>query len=365
MSRKLLPVALALFLVAASVQTASAQWVDISGWVRQDLRLDFGSGSDEGTNVLIDDPWTRIVVSGDINDKIGLYVRLVDVKPVPPGAERASAGSERVRESAATNPCAAFPSDAVCQWDSNTQTVEYNVPFARDWGLLRHAYVTVHDLTPGLELKAGRQKIYWTLLQERVLDERLAMENAPAFVYHEGPAVNFDYQSDNFLLSGFYAPDSVDVGRRIDILSRERLGARAAYTGSVSDLDFLLGAQAVIDFKSTQFSPPDDSDEDDIGWGVQGQIGRKGLGALYAEYGQPDTDVSDTFWVVGAKLDLLESVGITGFLERDIEGDESAFEFSKKVNDYFDLIFGGDTNAFDEGDDEWDLYLVSRFGVTF
>lgn len=342
MSRRLLALPVAALAIALGAQVALAQ-PEISGFVYQDFRLLFG-GTDEGTDLQVPDPWVRIYITGDASERISYTIRLVDAKTDFEGTYKD--------------------------------------------GLLTEAFVVVHDVTPGLNLTVGRKRINWTFLQEQRLDNDLfwlptVRDRGLGFKYERSPNIRLDYKGDNFELSGFYAlgekeedpfdpgpppksPGSLDDlrGKRFDVLSREELGARLLYSvPTFQDLDVKVGAQVIMDFIDDPDTPA--NDDDNIGWGVQGQVGRKGFGYLYGEYGQPDTDTGEKFWIVGAKADLAKSLGLRAFFERDIENDESAFEVAKQLNDYMELIFGGDTDLEERGDDEWGLYLVTRFGTTF
>lgn len=329
----LLAVSAASMWAAADPSPVLAQ-VGIKGFIYQDIWLEFGASDIEGTDLVVYDPWVRLLVTGDVNDRLTVNVRLTNSKK-----SNGDAGGA---------------------------------------GLLKEAYVAVRDLAPGLSLRVGRQKINWTVLQEKRADKDLfwakdVKDAGNGFQWFLAPALRLDYAASPFTVSVYYAlgDEQGDKlrGRRIDLFSREEVAARATYTARLHGADVLLGGMAVLDFKGEQTSPGDGAEtapggEDAVGWGVQARVGTKRLGALYGEYGQRDADRGDTFWRLGVKVSLLETAGISGFVERDIRNDASAFEFAKKLNDYLELILGATTlNDNQPGDDEWRFYVVTRFGM--
>lgn len=357
MRREFLAMAVAVLLVVAGAGGVSAQGPEISGWVWQDFRLSFGTGGADGeeTDVLIDDPWVRIEISGNLNDNLGYFIRLTETRPVGPGGPW-----ELAEGSSCDDPEPLFTGDGragVGGGEDPVMAVCDGIPNVNGhpFGLLDRAYVTVTDLTPGLSLKVGRERINWSLLQDRLLDD---VGWTPfSFSYFTAPVAALDYTSDSFGLSAYYTPEPGNIGQRLDLLSEERIGARATYTTGAGGFDLFLGSEVVVDFK--------EGADDDIGWGAQALLGR-GPWAVYGEYGQPDSDAGLNYWVVGAHLDLRDSpAALYAWVERDIELDEMAFEVMRQMNDYIQLLFGGDTVPGDEGDDEWRLYLVTRVGTTF
>lgn len=358
----------------------------VGGWVYQDLRLavlnadeeaDHGGGS-SSAQVLVDDPWVKVWVNGYLSDRIEAFAALVDTMPVMPMpgrmGERAVAGG--------------LPKDVM----------------GRDpMGLLREAHVTVKDVVPRLDIRIGRQMIDWSLLQERYLDMMRPLDNEPFHHYQMGhphkaggmretgfswfmavPAVHLDYHPGPLRLMAYYTPEPVNAGNRFDPLSRERLAGRITYSTNLGGFDVLGGTQVVLDFAKDGMmdggmggggggmSSP--GGEDRLGWGVQGAVGKSNVRtfyALYGEYGQPDDDTGDRYWVVGARADFLKLAGVpavSAFVERDIRNDESAFEVTwrpRQINEYLSFIFGGDTNPAEPGDDAWNLYLVTRLGTLF
>lgn len=334
----------------AAPALAAHEDAHISGWLYQDFRLEFG-GDDNDTQLLIHDPWLRLIIGGDLYDRFSFHLWLIENEPPEPGEEEGDGDDE----------------------------AGHDAP-GRPLGLLFEAAVTAH-LTPNLDVTAGRQNIYWTFLGERFLNDDPVFGEPmfPGFVQFTAPALSFDYRTGPLTLSGFYTPEAKEeeddvyeenTGKRLKPFSRERAGARAVYTTGVGGWDARLGIQLVVDFREaaapvSEEDGPESSGEDLLGWGVQGALGRRDLLTVYGEYGQPDADTKEKFWVVGSRLHFLEPMGITAFLERDIARDESHFEVAKQVNDYLHLIFGGDTGPDEPGDDEWTLYFVVRTGLAF
>lgn len=307
--------------------------VEIHGRVAQDLRLDLGDRRDgDATTIQVDDPWVRLDVSGSLGERLEFFVRLVEVAPVGPGEEREAAGG------------------------------------TASLGLLDEAHVTAR-LGPELSLTAGRQNVSWTLLQERVLDENPVFGQGagqPGFTYFTAPAVHLSFAPGAWGMGVYYTPGEEPAGLRFLPFSREQLGARVTWAVERREVTLSAGGAAVVHFRDDRSHQRGTVERDTLGWGVQASAVRAGLGGLYAEYGQPDADRGDRFWLVGARLDLLESAGLSGFVERDLTNDEMAFEVSKELNPYVRLIVGGDTKPDSgPGDDEWRLYAVSRFGMDF
>lgn len=186
----------------------------------------------------------------------------------------------------------------------------------------------------GLSFRIGRQSISWT-----------SLNSFDGLFSATRDAVSASYSTDAVGFNAFYSPNA--AGTAIDPFSDELFGARVTYGTDVNGFAIDLGGQLLKEL----------ADDGKLGYGVGATVGLGTFGDAYLEWGK--TVAETDFLVIGSNIAVLEdATGISAWVEYDVEGEEFAFELSRKLFDGFTAYFGSDDSA-------ETFYLKGEFQVSF
>ena len=186
----------------------------------------------------------------------------------------------------------------------------------------------------GLSFRIGRQSISWT-----------SLNSFDGLFSETRDAVSASYSADAVGFNAFYSPSAVATA--IDPFDGDLFGARVTYGTDVNGFAIDLGGQLLKEL----------ADDGKLGYGVGATVGLSSFGDAYLEWGK-NVDETD-FLVIGSNIAVLEdATGISAWVEYDVEGEEFAFELSRKLFDGFTAYFGSDDSA-------ETFYLKGEFQVSF